>query len=103
MTFGASGIDDLIRRMQLDELEDKATTTTHLTPIEYARARGMAPQRVYYAIRNHKLETEYCQCGRKVISIEKADAHFKIAKEVDDSDTSGTTSEAVPGADDGEA
>jgi hypothetical protein len=79
MAYEASGIDDLIRQIQEDENADKVETTTHATPIEYARARGMAPQTVYYALRNHgdQLQTEDCKCGRRVLDISKADEYFK--------------------------
>lgn len=75
------GIDDLWKQIQEDELADKIEITTHATPIEYARSRGMAPQKVYYALRNHKdkLNTEQCKCGRRVLDIELADIYFGIA------------------------
>lgn len=78
------GIDDLFRQMQEDELADKVETTTHATPIEYARARGIAPQKVYYALRNHrdKLNTEHCKCGRRVLDIELADNYFGFKDEL---------------------
>lgn len=81
------GIDDLFRQMQEDDLADKVETTTHATPIEYARTRGMTPQKVYYALRNHqdKLNTEQCKCGRRVLDIELADKYFGIG-ETDGSD-----------------
>jgi hypothetical protein len=74
-------IDDLIAQMEADELEDKAQTTTHLTPIEYAKLHNMRPQKVYYAIRHKKLEVEKCMCGRKVINIATADEYFGFKKE----------------------
>lgn len=72
------GIDDLFRQMEADELSDKIELTTHATPIEYAKSRSMAPQKVYYALRNHgdKLKTEHCKCGRRVLDIELADDYF---------------------------
>jgi hypothetical protein len=72
------GIDDFIKQAELDELADKIEITTHATPIEYARARGMAPQKVYYALRNHKesIRTEQCKCGRRVLDITLADIYF---------------------------
>jgi hypothetical protein len=78
-------IDDFLRQVAADELEDKAETVTHLPVIEYARLRGMTPQKVYYTLRNHKkqLQTETCKCGRQVLCIEKADEYFKIKKATD--------------------
>lgn len=72
------GIDDLFRQIQEDELADKIELTTHATPIEYARSRGMVPQKVYYALRNHrdKITTEQCNCGRRVLDITLADNYF---------------------------
>jgi hypothetical protein len=90
------GIDDLLKQIQEDELTDKVELTTHATPIEYARARGIAPQRVYYALRNHgdELKTEQCKCGRRVLDITQADIYFGFK----DDET-----EMVPGGDeDGE-
>jgi hypothetical protein len=74
------GIDDLWKQIEEDEREDKIETTSHATPIEYARSRGMTPQKVYYALRNHRdqLNTELCNCGRKVIDINLADIYFGI-------------------------
>lgn len=83
------GIDDFIRQMAEDELLDKVETTTHATPIEYARARGMMPQKVYYALRNHrdKLNTKQCQCGRKVLDIRAADNYFGFDDAENEDDT----------------
>lgn len=92
------GIDDLFRQIQEDELTDKVETTTHATPIEYARARGMVPQKVYYALRNHrdKLNTEQCKCGRRVLDITLADSYFGFTQgDTDDEDGEGNeTTEA---------
>lgn len=55
------------------ELEDQAETVGYLTPREYAKLRKMAPQLVYYYIRNKAIEVEICQCGRKVINVAKTD------------------------------
>lgn len=98
------GIDDLFRQMQEDELSDKVETTTHATPIEYARARGMAPQKVYYALRNHrdKLNTEQCKCGRRVLDITLADNYFGFTEETEDAseDEEDNTRAAAATADD---
>lgn len=72
-------IDELFRQMQEDEKEDQRL----ITPVEYGRLRGIAPQRVYYAIRNHKLEVVRCECGRRCVVKEDADVLFGFAN-VDD-------------------
>lgn len=74
MTQEFENLDDLFRQMKLDELED----ATLLTPVAYARSRGIYPQRVYQALRNRKLETTYCPCGRKCIDPKAADEVFGI-------------------------
>lgn len=78
------GIDDFIKQLEQDELADKVESTTHATPIEYARARGITPQKVYYALRNHrdKLNTEQCKCGRRVLDITLADNYFGYKDEL---------------------
>jgi hypothetical protein len=77
-------IDAFIKQIQVDELADKAEQTAKLTPIEYARIRGMRPQRVYYALRNGKLRRETCACGRFVIDVALADAYFEAKEESQD-------------------
>jgi hypothetical protein len=75
--------DDLIRQMQLDELHG----ATKLSPVEYARMRGMKPQLVYYHLRTHgdptkekHIQLENCQCGRKVVDVKLADAYFEMGE-----------------------
>jgi hypothetical protein len=70
------GIDDFIREAEEDERAD----ATKLPVIEYAKLRGLYPQKVYTAIRNRKLEQHWCDCGRKVVWIEEADEYFKLGK-----------------------
>ena len=77
----AGSIDDLFKQMEEDELTDRAETLAKLTPIEYAKLHSMAPQKVYYAIRNGKLEKETCICGRKVIDVAAADELFGFKKD----------------------
>lgn len=81
-------IDDFLREIEQDELNDKAESVTHLTPIEYARLRGMAPQTVYYALRNHRdrIQAVNCQCGRRVLEITVADSYFGFEKEAEKED-----------------
>lgn len=47
-----------------------------MSPIDYGKARSIAPQRVYAAIKSGKLEKLQCQCGRTVIDVAAADKHF---------------------------
>jgi hypothetical protein len=69
-------IDDFMKQIEDDERADRAELESKLTPIDYGRLRGIAPQRVYQAIRNGKLEVERCLCGRKVIDVAQADIKF---------------------------
>lgn len=71
-----AGIDDVIAKMMKDELED----AKRLKPIQYAKLRGLYPQRVYKAIRNRKLEVITCDCGSKVIEVAVADEVFKVGR-----------------------
>jgi hypothetical protein len=64
-----ANIDDVIRQMQADEEED----APKITPVNYGRLRGLAPQLIYYYIRRGKITTSHCDCGRKVIDKEEAD------------------------------
>lgn len=70
------GIDDFIREAEEDERAD----ATKLPVIEYAKLRGLYPQKVYAAIRARKLVQHWCECGRKVVLIEEADEYFKLGK-----------------------
>ena len=65
------GIDDAIKAM-----EDDSEGATKLPPIQYAKLRGMYPQKVYAAIRKGKLPLVFCDCGRKVVVIDDADRFF---------------------------
>ena len=76
--------DELIRQMELDELEDQAHETSKLSPRDYGKLRGIAPQLVYYHIRTGKIDLEKCLCGRSVIDIDKADQHFKKGNYADE-------------------
>ena len=72
--------DDMLIMTEEDlerlELIDQAETVGTMTPRDFAKLYGVAPQLVYYYIRTKKLPVEYCQCGRKVISYEQAKALF---------------------------
>lgn len=66
------GIDDAIKEMQLGDLEG----ATKMSPIDYAKSRGMYPQKVYAAMRNGKLQAYKCDCGRRVVDVMEADKYF---------------------------
>lgn len=92
------GIDDVIAQMMKDEFED----AEQLKPIQYAKLRGLYPQRVYKAIRDRKLKVITCLCGSKVINVDEADRVFKVGKYRTGSQgalTSLQAEEEVPGSD----
>jgi hypothetical protein len=60
--------DELIQQMEQDEL----VGATKMKPRDFAKLRGVAPQLVYYHIRNGHIDTEQCLCGATVIDVEKA-------------------------------
>lgn len=64
--------DEFIAQMEQDEL----LGATKLSPRDYGKLRGMAPQLVYYHLRQGHLDEERCECGRKVIDVKKADDYF---------------------------
>lgn len=66
--------DELIARMQLDELADAPL----ITPVNYGKLyTGMTPQKVYYHIRRGHLETVRCPCGRTCVYKDAADRLFE--------------------------
>ena len=71
-----ASIDELLELIKKDEAEDQATLQTKMPINDYARARGIAPQRVHYHIRAKHLKKEQCVCGRYVIDISAADQVF---------------------------
>jgi hypothetical protein len=60
------------QELELAEIKDQAETIGFLTPIEFAKLMGIAPQLVYYHIRNKNIEVERCRCGRRVVSVPHA-------------------------------
>lgn len=78
--------DDLFRQMEEDELRDgveaakQQPTLVTLTPIQYAKARNIRPQRVYMAFRNNKLTPNKCACGRTIVNVDEADTYFGFDK-----------------------
>jgi hypothetical protein len=69
-------LDDLIRQLEDFELEG----AEKMSPREYARFRKIAPQRVYYYIKNGRIKLEECICGRRVIDKAAADEVFSRAR-----------------------
>lgn len=78
-------IDDLVAAMERDELQD----AEWLKPRDFAKVIGVAPQLVYYYIRNGRIESQQCLCGNKVINRKQAQHVFDtrgsvLNKEPDD-------------------
>lgn len=67
--------EEFATAVERDELEDIASSGL-MAPRDYAKYRGIYPQRVYQHIRTGKLEGTYCACGRKVVRVAEADAVF---------------------------
>jgi|SRR5262245_41820715 len=59
--------------LELAEIQDQAETIGYLTPREYAKARGMNPQLVYYYLRTGAIKDERCKCGRRVLNVHDTD------------------------------
>lgn len=60
--------------LELDDIREQAELVGALTPIEFARLNSMAPQQIYKWIREGHIKTFHCQCGRKVVNVEDAQA-----------------------------
>ena len=73
-------MDEAIARMAAeDELDAAREGLTSMTVIEYARARNIQPQLIYYYIRTGKIEQKPCgECGRKVIDVKTADDYLTV-------------------------
>jgi len=76
----AADSDELWQMIQEDERADASI----LPPVQYARMRGIYPQRVYAALRNKKLETVWCPCGRRCIDVATADGLFGFGVKAED-------------------
>lgn len=50
---------------------------TKLSPVHFARLLKIAPQMVYYYIRNKVIETETCICGRTVLDVQTSTDRIK--------------------------
>jgi predicted site-specific integrase-resolvase len=77
----ARNTDELIQQMMDDELRDQMELLGKMTPREFAKLKGMAPQQIYYYIRAGKIEVEKCICGRHVIDTEKANTFLTSRKQ----------------------
>jgi hypothetical protein len=66
-------IDEVIKQMQADEEAD----ARYITPVNYGKLRGIAPQLIYYYIRAGHITTKHCDCGRRVIEKEEADEYLR--------------------------
>lgn len=79
--------DDFLARVQADELRDELEAArdgiTKMSVREYAIARGIQPQLVYYYVRQGYIETEPCICGRLVIDVKSADDYLAAKAEKD--------------------
>lgn len=63
--------------LELEDIAEQADEVGFLTPREYGRLHGIAPQLLYYYIRNKKLRIEICKCGRKVLDVKETDKFFE--------------------------
>jgi len=88
----AENMDDAIKRMMAeDELDAAQAGLSKMTVIEWARARSLQPQIVYYWVRTGKIKQELCVCGRKVIDVAGADAYYAEKQETDKKKAGGVT------------
>jgi hypothetical protein len=72
------GIDDFLKAVQEDELEDQIQEQTVARINDYARSRGIKPQLVHYHVRANHLQKQTCACGALVVNIEAADLALGI-------------------------
>jgi hypothetical protein len=62
-------------------------TPAKMTPREYAKYRSQATgtivqaQLIYYYVRQHKIELDTCECGRRVIDVKLTDEFFRLKEE----------------------
>jgi hypothetical protein len=89
----AADIDAFIEEMKRADLEG----ATKMAPIDYAKLRGIFPQKVYKAIRDKRLAPVQCDCGRKVVVVEEADELFKLGRHAHQPAVQAT--EEIPGGD----
>lgn len=79
--------DDVIARMQADDLRDKLEAAhdgvIKMSVREYAKANGLQPQLVYYYVRMGYIDQHPCICGRMVIDVKSADEYLTQKAEKD--------------------
>jgi len=79
--------DDFLARVREDEIRDELEAArdgiTKMSVREYAKARKIQPQLMYYYVRQGYIDTEDCVCGRLVIDVKSADEYLakKAAKD----------------------
>lgn len=68
-------LDEFMQRLEEDEKEEQRLMSFR----DYAKHRKMAPQLLYYHLRNTKGfwgYVESCECGRRCIVVKEADEFF---------------------------
>lgn len=79
--------DDFLAQVAADELRDKLEAAhdgvIKMSVREYAIARGIQPQLIYYYVRSGYIKTEPCICGRMVIDVKSADEYLALKAEKD--------------------
>jgi hypothetical protein len=75
-----TNLDEAIAELERMDLADEVAEGERkiMTPVDYARLRGVKPQLVYYYVKVKKLIPAWCDCGRKCINVSEADALFAI-------------------------
>jgi hypothetical protein len=70
--------DELRQLIEEDELRDgiEAGALELMAVRDYAKARGIRPQLLYYYLRKGKLTPEHCPCGRLCLKVTDADEFF---------------------------
>ena len=74
------GIDDFLKQVEEDELEDAIAERVVARINDYARSRGVKPQLVHYYVRGERLKKSQCVCGTWVINIDEADQVMGLQK-----------------------
>ena len=80
------GIDDFLKAVQEDELDDAIQAQTVARINNYARSRGIKPQLVHYHVRAGHLSKQTCACGALVVEIAAADLALGIKAKDDMND-----------------
>lgn len=73
-------VEDLEAAILADELADAhemaQNGSAKMSVREYAKFKKIAPQLIYYYIREGHIGVEACICGRKVIDVKSADDYL---------------------------